>query len=195
MHTDFPTAPDGAQRPMGLNHVVLNVRDIEESHRFWTDSLGFRQAGASRPGKDGSPHPQMRFYSGDHDGHLTHHDIALVERPDLPPTAAGRPSSGLNHVAIAMPNREAWLKQLAFLRRREIAFARRVDRGATRSVHIADPNGHEVEILYELPREGWERDIDAALNYGRALPTDGDEALVDDAETPVFGTASEPRGA
>jgi len=68
MHTDFPTAPDGAQRPTGLNHVVLNVRDIEESHRFWTDILGFRQVGASRPDKDGSPHPQMRFYSGDHDG-------------------------------------------------------------------------------------------------------------------------------
>jgi catechol 2,3-dioxygenase len=137
----------------------------------------------------------MRFYSGNHDGCLTHHDIALVERPDLPPAAAGWPSSGLDHVAIAMLNRETWLKQLAFLRSREIAFTRRVDRGATRSVHIADPNGHEVEILYKLPREGWERDIDAALNYGRALPTEGDEALVDEPEMPVFGTADKVREA
>ena len=22
--------------PRGINHLVLNVRDIEESHRFWT---------------------------------------------------------------------------------------------------------------------------------------------------------------
>jgi catechol 2,3-dioxygenase len=43
-----------AQTPCGLNHLVLNVGDIEESHRFWTDLLGFHQVGAShRPDPDG----------------------------------------------------------------------------------------------------------------------------------------------
>jgi hypothetical protein len=27
-----------AVTPVGLNHLVLNVRDIEESHRFWTET-------------------------------------------------------------------------------------------------------------------------------------------------------------
>ena len=31
--------------PVGLNHLVLNVRDIEESHRFWTEIIGFTQVG------------------------------------------------------------------------------------------------------------------------------------------------------
>ena len=31
--------------PVGLNHLVLNVRNIEESHRFWTEIVGFRQVG------------------------------------------------------------------------------------------------------------------------------------------------------
>ena len=31
--------------PRGINHLVLNVRDIEESHRFWTEVVGFRQVG------------------------------------------------------------------------------------------------------------------------------------------------------
>ena len=31
-----------AQTPRGINHVVLNVRDIEVSHRFWTEVMGFR---------------------------------------------------------------------------------------------------------------------------------------------------------
>ena len=31
--------------PVGLNHLVLNVRDIEESHRFWTEIVGFKQVG------------------------------------------------------------------------------------------------------------------------------------------------------
>jgi catechol 2,3-dioxygenase-like lactoylglutathione lyase family enzyme len=32
-------APDRAEAPMALNHVVLNVRDIDESHRFWTEII------------------------------------------------------------------------------------------------------------------------------------------------------------
>ena len=35
----------GPVTPRGINHLVLNVRDIEESHRFWTEVVGFRQVG------------------------------------------------------------------------------------------------------------------------------------------------------
>ena len=38
-------APARAMRPVGLNHLVLNVRDQAESHRFWTEILGFEQVG------------------------------------------------------------------------------------------------------------------------------------------------------
>ena len=31
-----------AQSPRGINHMVLNVRNLEVSHRFWTEVLGFR---------------------------------------------------------------------------------------------------------------------------------------------------------
>ena len=34
-----------AVTPVGLNHLVLNVRNIEESHRFWTEIVGFKQVG------------------------------------------------------------------------------------------------------------------------------------------------------
>jgi hypothetical protein len=33
--------------------------------------------------------------------------------------------------------------------------------------------------LYELPREMWENDIDAGINYFEPLATEGDEALID----------------
>ena len=38
--------------PVGVNHVVLNVRDIEESHRFWTEIVGLKQVGALRTRAD-----------------------------------------------------------------------------------------------------------------------------------------------
>ncbi|MFT5392293.1 MAG: catechol-2,3-dioxygenase [Gammaproteobacteria bacterium] len=34
-----------AVSPVGLNHLILNVRDLDESHAFWADSMGFEQVG------------------------------------------------------------------------------------------------------------------------------------------------------
>jgi catechol 2,3-dioxygenase len=182
---------DGPVTPVGLNHLVLNVRDLDESHRFWTELLGFKQVGELKPSPTRPNPPRMRFYSGDHGGALNHHDVALVENPSLPPPPAewsmyGAPTA-INHIAITLPNREAWLRQLAFLQRRGVKFDRRVEHGMTHSLYIHDPNGYGVELLYELPREVWEGDIDAALNFAVALPTEGAEALKDRAEgVPVF---------
>jgi len=182
--------------PVGINHVVLNVRDIEQSHRFWTEIVGLKQVGALRPRGDMGQMPQMRFYSGDHDGKFTHHDVALVENPNLPPPPAewalfGAPQA-INHIAIAMPNREAFVAKLAELKAQGVKFNMRINHGVTHSVYINDPNGYGVELLYELPRELWERDIDAGLNYLALLPTEGEAALVDDLESaPSFGTAAE----
>jgi catechol 2,3-dioxygenase len=190
---DMKVASDAAT-PVGINHIVLNVGDIEESHRFWTEIVGLRQVGALRPQTDvGGPPPTMRFYSGDHDGKMAHHDLALVENRNLPaPPAQWEPFGGapqaINHIAIGMPDRQTWLKKLADLQARGVKFHLRINHGVTHSVYISDPNGYGVELLYELPREMWEGDIDAGLNYFEILPTEGEEALKDDIEkAPRFG--------
>jgi catechol-2,3-dioxygenase len=191
---DTPAAPAEAVAPSGINHLVLNVRDIEESHRFWTEIVGLKQVAALRPRPNGPKLPKMRFYSADHSGKLTHHDVALVESPNLPAPAEWVLSDGrvaINHVALTMPSREAWQKQLAFLQSRGIKFNWRVNHGVTHSVYINDPNGYGVEFLYELPREMWENDIQGAIDYLENLPTEGPEALLDRTDSPAFGqTAS-----
>src|SRR5713226_1803282 len=150
-----------AQAPRGINHLVLNVRNLEASHRFWTEIIGFRcVAEVQEPEANG----------GDR------------EKWDLMP---GR--TGINHVAIAWPDRESWLKQVAFLQSKGVPFHRRTNHGMTHSVYISDPDGHGIEVLYELPREVWEKDIDAAQNYSEQLPTEGAESLVDRTDNPVFG--------
>jgi catechol 2,3-dioxygenase len=179
--------PSGAVTPSGLNHLVLNVRNMEESHRFWTEILGFRQVGELKPRPDRPNPPRMRFYSGDHGGgQMNHHDIALVENPALPAPPADWSMFGMpvaiNHVAITLPSREAWLRQLEYLQSRGVKFDRRVEHGMTHSLYIHDPNGYGVELLYELPREVWGGDIDAALNYAQTLPTEGGAALQDRTE-------------
>jgi catechol 2,3-dioxygenase len=189
-------APRQAVAPAGLNHLVLNVRDLEESHRFWTELMGFKQVGVLREAPDRPNPPNMRFYSANHDGKDFHHDLALVENTSLPEApekwSMFGAATAVNHVAITLPDREAWLKQLAFLQSKGVKFDRRVDHGMTHSLYIRDPNGYGVELVYNLPREIWEGDIDAALNWLRPLPTEGPEALVDDTDNnPVFGAAGD----
>jgi len=185
------TAPAEAVTPVGINHLVINVRDIEESHRFYTEILGLKEVGRLTPRAERPNPPKMRFYSGDHGGKMTHHDIALVENSNLPPPPAEwgmfDTPVAINHVAIALPSREAWLKQLAFMQSRGIEFKRRVNHGVTHSLYITDPNGYGVELLYELPREMWERDINEALNWVENLPTEGEPALMDRTDSPTFG--------
>lgn len=184
----FSAAPK-AVSPVGVNHLVLNVRDIEESHKFWTEIVGLTQVGELHQ-RPGMPAVKMRFYSGNHDGKLTHHDIAIVESPNVPPPSQWVLADGhvaINHVALTMPSREAWLQQLEFLQSRGVKFNWRVNHGVTHSVYINDPNGYGVEFLYELPREMWENDIDGAINWLENLPTEGPGALLDRTDTPSFG--------
>lgn len=194
MPDNAPGSKGRAVTPVGINHLVLNVRDLEESHRFWTEIIGFQQVGELHPTEQRPNPPKMRFYSGARDGGTHHHDIALVENKELPAPPKdwkmfGAPVA-VNHIAITLPDREAWLQQLAFLQEKGIKFDRRVDHGMTHSLYIHDPNGYGVELLYDLPREIWEGDIDAALNWVRPLPTEGPEALQDEIEDiPVFEPA------
>ena len=181
--------------PRGINHLVLNVRNLEESHKFWTEVVGMQQVGELKPSPNRPNPPRMRFYSGTGAGGTHHHDMALVENPSLPEpplewSMVGMPMA-INHIAITYPDREAWLQQLTYLQAKGVKFDRRVEHGMTHSLYIHDPNGYGVELLYDLPREIWERDIDAALNFAVAVPTEGAEALADrTADLPVFGATS-----
>src|SRR5262245_22194740 len=184
--------PQHAVTPRGVNHLVLNVTNLEVSHRFWTEIMGFRQVAELRP-KPGRPPMKMRFYSGvDEKGAVNHHDIALAEVQAEAPAGEKQGTwslaprqTGLNHVAITYPDRESWLKQLAFLREKAVPFHLRINHGMTHSVYISDPDGHGIEVLYELAPEYWQ-DIDGAQNYSERLPTEGDESLVDKTDNPVF---------
>lgn len=174
--------PTKAQRPAGVNHLVLNVANIERSHQFWTELMGFEQVATMQIGTE------MRFYrSGP--GH--HHDVAIMQIKDAPPItgaeapARWRPSAkavGINHIAIAYPDRDAFMGQLEHLQANGVTFQMRGNHGMTHSAYIADPDGNGIEVLYELPAEVWEGDLHKALGYFEALPTEGPESLADNAD-------------
>ncbi|MGL3210034.1 VOC family protein [Bradyrhizobium sp. BR 1433] len=185
------TAGERPAAPVSVNHIALNVRNMDESHQFWTEVVGLRLVGEFRPRPGQPPTPRMWFYSGTDIGGVHHHDLALVENPNLPPPPAEWKMWDLpiaiNHIAITFPTREAWLSRLSYLQAKGVKFDRRIDHGMTHSLYIHDPNGYGVELVYDLPREVWENDIDAALNFAELRPSEGAEALIDRTDVPVFG--------
>ena len=46
-----------------------------------------------------------------------------------------------------------------------VEFVLRGNHGMTHSAYLADPDGHGIEVVYNVPSEAWEGDVDAALNY------------------------------
>ena len=148
----------------GINHLVLSVRDIEASHRFYTEVLGWEQCGALKPAFGF----QMQFYRA---SPTHHHHLALMQikdpasEPVRPAWSLGEAHGQLNHYAVTYPTRDAFLQQLRYMKSKGAEFAIRGDHGMTHSAYIVDPDGNGVEILYEVPAEAWEADIDGALNY------------------------------
>ena len=170
--------------PVGVNHLVLNVRDLNTSHGFYTDVLGYEQVGALA---ENNPFGlKMNFYST----HGKHHDIALVEQtkpdPSEPEWSVQKGQGRINHIAIAYPDRESFLAQLEHLEACGIEIKLRGNHGMTHSAYISDPDGNGIEVLYEVPREMWQNDINAALNYFENMPVSGPEALEDNTNYKVF---------
>ncbi len=181
-------AARGPGRSVGMNHLVLNVRDIEASHRFWTEIMGWEQCGQIDPSRR-----IMRFYRATPD---SHHDLALVQlndpagAPPVPRWSMEGRQAGVNHIAITYPTREDFLQQLEHLRTHDVEFLVRGDHGMTHSVYIADPDGNGIEVLYELPAEVWEGDVNGALNWFRPLPLDGPESMQDSTDYQRFGSGN-----
>jgi catechol 2,3-dioxygenase len=185
------TGATGAQRPAGVNHLVLNVTDIERSHHFWNELMGFEHVLTTHLGTE------FRMYRAG-PGH--HHDIGIMQMKEPPAPseepARWRPSArrqGVNHIAIAYPDRETFMAQLAHLQANGVTFHMRGNHGMTHSAYIADPDGNGIEVLYELPTEVWEPELKRALLHYEQLPTEGPEALEDDDDYPVFTDRAEER--
>jgi catechol 2,3-dioxygenase len=183
-------------RPYGpsVNHLVFTVRDLEASHKFYTEVIGFQKHGElARDLLDAIGGTRMWFYQGHPDAH---HDLALVQAKGTiepaQPWGGFFPEAkvGINHVAIGYPTREEWLARIKHIQESGVQFVIRGNHGMTHSAYVSDPDGNGIEVLYEVPKEVWEDDINGALNYFEFMPTDGPESLVDDLNYHQFEPAS-----
>ncbi|HEV8344695.1 MAG TPA: VOC family protein [Candidatus Binatia bacterium] len=127
-----------ARRRKILGHVVLNVRDLKKSERFYRDILGMEISGRNLRTK-------MSFLSFGRE----HHDIALMELPSSTKRTGGDGVPGLHHFcAYVETNKEVDVLYL-LLRRKKIPIVSGpevLEVAHNRSISFLDPDGNRVEI-------------------------------------------------
>ena len=128
-----------------LDHIVLNVRDIDRSLRFYTDVLGLRPERLDEFKSGKVSFPSVRI------NERTIIDLFPVkERMAGSEAPGGKQNANLNHFCLVIGNQE-FAGIVDYLRVRQIAIregpvARWGAQGRATSVYFLDPDGNEVEI-------------------------------------------------
>ncbi len=133
-------------KPKRLGHLVLRVRDIEQSTRFYTETLDLRVTGRL--------HGRMVFLSASGD---SSHQLALIS---VGPQAPGPEEDrvGLYHFAWEMESLDELRALYAHLKNKGVKIGGTGDHGIALGVYFFDPDGNEIEAFYELPKDRWPKE-------------------------------------
>lgn len=125
-----------------LGHVVIQVRDLERSLKFYTEVFNFRVS-------DRNPEGAVFLTSvGDH------HTVALFPsaNPSAEPAAKG--AARLHHFAMEVGSIEELFEIRSYLRERgvTIVFEGRHRFGGHTSIEFLDPDGFQLELYCDMDR-------------------------------------------
>ena len=135
-----------ALKPQRLAHLVLRVRDLKRTERFYTEVLGLHVTGHI-PGR-------MVFFAASDE---SSHELAAQA---LGPDALGPEQDrvGLYHFAWKMGSVQELEVFYLHLKDNDACIVGIGDHGTSLGIYFLDPDGNEIEVFYELPREEWPHD-------------------------------------
>ena len=145
-----------------LGHLVLYVRNLERSRRFYGDLLGWKEI--TVPGEE-IRFPAAAFTSG-----RTHHELLLIEvGEDAASPPAGR-RLGLYHFGLKVGDTDDELRE-AVVRLEEagVPIVGATDHTVTHSLYILDPDGNEIELYIDVPGVDWKGDPSLVMAPNRPL--------------------------
>lgn len=130
-----------------LGHVVLYVKNLERSARFYRDVLGFRAIDTPERMRG----TVMAFSSG-----RTHHELLLIAVGENAPHPGNGHRAGLYHIGLKVGDRDEDLRDaLAELAAARVPVVGAADHTVTRSLYLTDPDGNEIELYTDVPGADW----------------------------------------
>ena len=141
-----------------LGHVVIQVRNLERSVRFYTEVMNFRVSDNATAGG------VFLTAVGDH------HTIGLFPSDGDNAEIPGEGAVRLHHLAFYVGSLEELFDIRAYLRERgvPIVFEGRRALGGHTSVEFLDPDGYHLEVYYDMDQIGPD---------GRSRPRDGNAKI------------------
>jgi catechol 2,3-dioxygenase len=135
-----------------VGHVHLKTADLQRVQDFYVGILGF----------DVVAHlPDALFLSaGGYHHHLGFN--TWTSRGGSPPPPG---TTGLYHVALRYPTREALADALRRLRDAAWPIDGVNDHGTHEAIYLSDPDGNGLELAWDRPPEQWPVDADGRLDF------------------------------
>ena len=141
-----------------LGHVVLYVRDLNRSRRFYGELLGFHEVT-----QIGSP--AAVFSSG-----RAHHELLIIEVGAAATPIPPDPRVGLYHIGLKIGESDDELREaMVRLKIASVEIEGMADHTVTHSIYIRDPDGNEIELYIDVQPPIWRKHPEAVIAPTRPL--------------------------
>jgi len=131
-----------------VGHLVLRVKDVERSRRFFEDTLGFPVVAQNERG--------MVFFSTDVEDN--HHMLAIMPAKE----GAAMPSPdqvGMQHVSFELDSFAELQDAYRVFKEKGVAIDHTIFHGVTKSVYFYDPDGNRLEVYCNVPAEEYRKSV------------------------------------
>jgi catechol 2,3-dioxygenase len=168
-------APRPIDAGVTVGHVHLRTADIDRVRTFYVDVLGFDVVAEARDVPGWGTTGDLLFVSAG--GYHHHLGFNTWKSKDGGPQPDG--VAGLHHVALRYPSRTALADAVARLRAVAWPIRQATDHGTHEAVYLSDPDGNDLELMWDRPLAEWPRDPLGHLTGGGGHDVDLDALLTE----------------
>lgn len=131
-----------------VGHLVLRVKDLERSRRFFEDVLHFPVVAQNERG--------MVFFSTDVKDN--HHQLALMQAKEGAPMPSPE-QVGMQHVSFELESFAELQDAYRTFKENGVNVCYTVFHGISKSVYFTDPDGNMLEVYCNVPEEQYRQSV------------------------------------